>query len=238
MNQGQKILILKYRAMGDAIIGLSTVQYLRELFPNSYIIYGVPAWTAPLFKSSQTAADEILPIKLDTPREWLDLWQYLLNQNIEMIYEMFQSGRTSKFFSLFSLMTGRPYFFHNHHQTAWKNPKIKNQGEIKPIIQRDLDGLYYQVGIQRSHQIPSFLDYIPKLSARNIQQKKKKIIYGVVATRETKKLPLEIYLEVAQLIEAFDPQVEIQIPLSHSPEDCEAGRKILKLKARKLKRLL
>jgi heptosyltransferase-2 len=237
MSGQQKILILKHRAMGDAIIGLSGVQYIRNLYPDAYIIYGVPLWTAPLFSNVLTAADEILPISLSRPQDWLNLWQFLIDLKIDLVYEMFQSGRTGKFFGLFSQVTGKPYLFHNHHSDARKNPKILDQGSIKPIIQRDLDGIFYQMTSSANAIKPHHFDYEPKMKMKlHLTEKQssntdqKKVIFGVVATRDTKKLPLNTYINLAQEIERIDRNIKILVPLSSSREDKGIGDQLLRLK--------
>ena len=50
--------------MGDSIMGLSTVSYLKSIFPKAKVSYATPAWVAPLYDKVQTDADEILPVDL------------------------------------------------------------------------------------------------------------------------------------------------------------------------------
>ncbi len=203
-------------------MGLSTVQYFRQLFPKSTIIYGVPQWTKPIFDKIETDADVIYPLKLNSLTDMLDLWNDLIDLKVELIHEMHQSGRGKKAFSLFSLLKNIPYTFHNHHlKTA---SKVIDQGIIKSLIQRDLDGAYSFYG--KDLKIPSYLEYEPKMSLK-LNDKKKRIIFGVVATRDTKKWPLEHYKKLAQLIFDSFPQYEIKIPLSLSLEDLKLKEMIL-----------
>lgn len=205
-------------------MGLSTVQYFRELYPESTIIYGVPQWTAKVFAETKTAADFIYPLKMNSMNEVIDLWTDLLNFKVDLIHEMHQSGRGQKVFSSFCALKKIPYTAHNHHKKS--GTKVVGQGEIKPLIQRDLDGVYSFWG--KHQQIPNYLEYPPLMEVANFKEKKR-IIFGVVATRETKKWPLSHFKKLAELILTHDPQMEIVIPLSLSVPDMKLKEEIVKL---------
>lgn len=207
--------IVKNRALGDSIMGLSTVQYLRELYPESRIIYAVPAWIAPLYKNVKTAADEIYPLRMNSMSEVFDLYAYLINEKVDAIHEMHQSGRGNKIFSLYSFFSRTPYTFHNHHLEG--GTKVIDQGVKKELIQRDLDGLYSFYGLNKP--LPNFLSYVPALELDENIEAKKTIILGVVATRATKMWPHKNYAELARLISIAHPDYSIVIPLSKSADD-------------------
>lgn len=213
--------IVKNRALGDSIMGLSSVQYLRDLYPDSWIIYGVPAWVAPLYKNVKTAADEIYPLHLNRFSDWLDLYCDLLNKKVDAIHEMHQSGRGQKVFSLFHFFSRIPYSFHNHHLSG--GTQVIDQGEKKELIQRDLDGVYSYYG--RAQALPHFLGYSPVMIPSKVSAKKR-IILGVVATRETKMWPLKNYVQLAHLVAKNFPDREIVIPLSRSAADLGLKKKL------------
>lgn len=221
MFQPKTIFIAKNRALGDAIMGLSTVQYFRDLYPESTIIYGVPQWTAKVFAETKTAADFIYPLKINSMSEIIELWSDLLNFQVDFIHEMHQSGRGQKVFSSFSVLKKIPYTAHNHHKKS--GTKVIDQGVIKPLIQRDLDGVYSFWG--KGQKRPHYLDYPPQMEVAN-PIVKKRLIFGVVATRETKKWALENFKKLAELIKDFDSQIEIVIPLSLSLPDLKLKKEI------------
>ncbi|OFZ16552.1 MAG: hypothetical protein A2X86_12210 [Bdellovibrionales bacterium GWA2_49_15] len=221
-NHPDRILILKYRALGDSLIGLGTVQYLKSLYPASEIIYGVPAWVAPLYRNVTGAFDKILPLDLENVTGWIKTWQQIAKLHPGLIYEMFQSGRTEKFFSIYSRVKGVPYSFHNHHQKA--PGKILDQGIIKPVIQRDLDGVFSLL-TDRQQPCPSYLDFCPQLKISG-GPKKQRLIFGVVATRMTKMWPLENYVALAQKMIRTFPACKIAIPLSTSAADLEIKNRL------------
>lgn len=137
---------------------------------------------------------------------------------------MQQSGRGAKIFKILSLVLRVPYTFHNHHlkhQTG-----VVDQGKTKPILQRDLDGVYSFLG---SGEIPQFLDFIPTLKSKQSINKKQRIIFGVVATRKTKMWPLSYYVELAKLIQGHFPQFEIGIALSKSEADLQIKKELEEL---------
>ncbi len=205
-------------------MGLSTVQYFRDLYPESTIIYGVPQWTAKVFEETKTAADFIYPLKMNTLNEIIDLWSDLLNFNVDMIHEMHQSGRGQKAFSTFCALKKIPYTAHNHHKKS--GTSVLDQGVIKPLIQRDLDGVYSFWG--KIAKIPDYINYPPDMRVKDLGSKKR-IIFGVVATRETKKWPLNYFKQLAELIFQHNPFIEIVIPLSTSKADLRLKNEIQEL---------
>lgn len=215
MKNPKHILLVKNRAMGDAIMGLSTLQYLRQLYPQSMISYAVPAWIAPLFNNVECAADQIIALELKNFSKSAKLLYQLLMTDIDYIHECHLSGSSYKFFKLFSLLKRIPYSFHNHHL---KISSVFDQGKTKPLIQRDLDGVYTFLN-QNQKAPPRYLDFEPKIEVKNYKNTNRKIILGIVATRETKMWPLPFYNELATIIFREFDQVEIIVPLSSSTFD-------------------
>jgi len=213
------ILVVKNRALGDSVIGLSAIQYIRELFPQAHIIYGVPSWIAPLYGNIKTAADEVMPLDLNSLGDWTRLWRELSRRKVDTVHELFQSGRTAKFFKIYCLLKNVQYTYHNHHLKS--GGVVHDQGVIKPAIQRDLDGVYSH--LTKRVEYPSYLDYQPSIGLSEPQDSKRPreayIILGVVATRETKTWPLSYFVELTKLILQNFPDLTIKIPLSRSQVD-------------------
>lgn len=213
------ILVVKHRAMGDAIIGLSTIQYLKQQYPEAKITYITPKWITPLFNQVKTHADSIEGIKLDSLSDWWNTYMLIHRINPDCIFEMFQSGRTKKFFKFYSAMKGIPYFAHNHHT---KQGIVHDQGIIKANIQRDLDGAWTFFS---KDDVPNYQNFYPKMILNS--KKRDQVIFGVVATRETKIWPLEYYARLSHLIKE-----DIIIPLSNSKDDQAIKEKLIDLKIR------
>ena len=112
--QFKKILVVKNRGLGDAVIGLSSVQFLRQSFPDAKIIYAIPGWTASLLQGPHTSADHIFALDLTSIKGYLSLFKEL--RNVDCVFELHQGGKTGKALSIFSKLLGFSYFFHNHHQ--------------------------------------------------------------------------------------------------------------------------
>ncbi len=205
--------------MGDSIIGLGALSYLRELFPNSQIVYGVPGWIAPLYEKIEICADSVFGFNLKNLSDHLDFWNYLTNEKFDLIYEMHQNSRTSRILRVFSKLRSTPYYYHNHHL---KNGPVLDQGVKKANIQRDLDGIYSMVrknGLDIP--VPSYLNYEPKI--KNTQEKSKIVTLGIVATRQTKMWPIENFVEISNALCSLG--YKVLIPISGSQLD-----KTLKLK--------
>lgn len=216
------IFILKYRALGDSIMGLSTISYLRSIYPNSKIYYGVRGWTSALYERVKTDADGVIPVRFDSFSDYIKMWKLFNLLDVDHIHELHLSGRTKKFCKLYSKLTGTKYTFHNHHLDA-KGPAVHDQGVLKPLIQRDLDGAYTYLG--EKGEVPSYLDYEPRFLDFEVE-KDFSVTFGVVATRATKMWPLENYARLAEVIKESFPHYKIKVPLSPSEQDSQIKKRL------------
>lgn len=221
-RQIKKVLVVKNRAMGDAIIGLGAIQYLKSILPNGEIIYATPSWITPLFENVKIAADQVIPLDLKGAASWWPMAKRLHELKIDAIFEMFQSGRGKKFFSLYSFIHRIPYYAHNHHIQIGP---VQDQGKIKSNIQRDLDGAWSF--FDGKGTVPDYLDFEPLIE--NPVRKVKKIIFGVVATRQTKMWDLQNFATIKGYINQEFSSWEIQIPLSQSDQDQKLKQSLISL---------
>ena len=221
----QTILVVKNRAMGDSVMGLATIQYIKELYPKARIIYSLPSWITKLYKNVDIACDEVVSCDLKTASDWFKFFRKIRSIKPDVIFEMHQAGRTKKFFEIYSKLFKTPYFFHNHHLKSGGN--IHDQGVIKAVIQRDLDGVFSTLTSKERH--PEFLNYTPIIEFQKDQVNR--IILGVVATRETKMWPLRFYVDLAELIKKSFPSISIEVPLSTSSVDTAIKDKLIDLGA-------
>lgn len=210
-----KILLIKYRALGDAVLGLSSVAYLKRLFPEASITYGVPDWVNPLFFDLETKADNFLPLNFNSLTDWVKTYLKIRRHKFDYIIELNQSGRTSKFFKLFKLLHPyTPYLGHNHNTSKGK---VLDQGIKKPNIQRDLDACWT---LFKKGEVPHYLELPPQMKNHKNLIKEETIVLGVVATRDSKMWPLEYFIGLMNsLIEKYGPELKFVIPLSHQFKD-------------------
>lgn len=208
------LLVIKNRALGDSVITLGAIQYLRDNLKDTEIIYAVPSWIYPLYKNVQTAAHKVIPMDLKTMGDWWELYKVLRAFEVDTVLEFFQSGRTSKFFRFMAAMGKINYFYHNHHKSVGD---VHDQGVIKSNIQRDLDAAWTYFGNPDNY--PNYIHYTPSMGVT--VTKKHQITFGVVATRQTKMWPMESYRDLARLIYNDDPEIKIIIPLGPGDEDLE-----------------
>jgi len=214
----KNILVVKNRALGDSIMGLSSISYLKQHLPKAKITYAIPGWIHPLYLNCSSDADKYLPLNLSTPFDYLKLAGLLVAQKFDLIIELHQTGRTSRFFKIYSILTKTKYIYHNHNLKTGRF--IFDQGIKKPSIQRDLDCCYSTLVkyINLDLQIPNYLHYPPTLNTASTN-KEKLIVLGVVATRKTKLWPIENYIELIKLILDNYGDYKFIIPLSTNAID-------------------
>ncbi len=208
------LLVVKNRALGDSVITLGAIQYLRDTLKDTEIIYAVPSWIYPLYKNVQTSAHKVIPLDFKTTKDWWNAYKTIRGFEVDTVLEFFQSGRTSKFFGLLSKLGLIKYHFHNHHK---KVGDVHDQGVIKSNIQRDLDAAWTYFG--KKEVYPHYQDFTPAMSIP--VEKKHQITFGVVATRKTKMWSMESYRDLAELIYQDDPQMKIIIPLGPGDDEIE-----------------
>ena len=219
-----RIVLVKNRGMGDSIMGLSALSYMRRLFPDKFIAYAIPAWICPLYSVVETDADEIWPLDLNGLKGWVKSWEQF--KGVDIIYEMFQSGRTGTFFRWHRRLNRGSYFYHNHHL---KEGPVFRQGNVMlPAIQRDLDGIWTFFAKEREWPVPDYRKFVPRMRLhKSISQRENIIILGVVATVDTKIWSLNNYCLLAKSIRKYFPHWRIVIPLAFSDTECE--KELLKL---------
>ena len=163
-------------------MGLGTLRYMRSLFPDAFIAYAIPDWICPLYDNVQTDADQILPFRLRGVKDWMKNWNRF--SSFDIIYEMFQSGRTGNYFRWYQHFHKCTYLYHNHHV---KNGPIFRQGNVKlPAIQRDLDGVWTFFGKEKGFPVPNYLNFPPQIDLLESKPRRENIIIlGVVATSDT-----------------------------------------------------
>lgn len=215
----KNILLVKNRALGDSIMGLSSISYIKSVLKQSKVTYALPSWIVPFYQNIGTEADDYLELSFNGMGDYYKLWKEVRNKNYDLIIELNQRGSSANFFKFYSLMTRTPYYFHNHNDAAKNKIPIKASEERLPNIQRDLNGVWsiLQQKYDLNRPVPSYLDFTPTLKCQI--KTTKKIVLGVVATRQTKMWPLEYYKNLANLIIENHPEIKVVIPLSNSELD-------------------
>jgi len=218
----KRILVLKNRAIGDSLIGLSCLKYLKHLYPDAKITYALPEGITPIFKNINSFADEVLSFDLSSFSGMLKLLSQVLSKKFDIIFELHQGGRSGKLLEIFSDISGTPYYYHNHNKS---HGAVLDQGVIKPIIQRDLDGVWsglVKKGYLSSLDIvPQYEAFEPQVFVKGELPQTNRYVFGITATRDTKMWPLEFYNAFAHKLLSQDSFAEILIPMSTSKRDQE-----------------
>lgn len=201
------------------MITLGAISYLRHKLKDATIDYGVPASILPLFSEVKCDASSLFGIDFKSLSGIFSFLTRLRASKYDLIIELHQSGRSEKILTFFSLLTRTKYIFNNHQKT-----------KQAPATLRDLRILldYFN----EKNEIKA-LDYPPKFFLPNTP-KKEQVVFGVVATRETKMWPLTHFVELAQLIKSFRPSIEIIVPLSASKMDQEIKDRLSELDKNKI----
>jgi len=227
----KNIFIFKNRGLGDAILGLSSVAWLKSIYPYAKVVYGVPHWVHPLFTEVKTLCDEIIPLKLEGISDFFDFYKFFNERRFDLILELHQTGRSKIFFNTFGRLIQTKYFYHNHHIKNDKENFILDQGVTKPNIQRDLDGVYSAIKyIEGSVElpIPYYLQWLPQVSIEP-RNPNGDIVLGVVATRQAKMWPLEYYAILLGMIKNKGFSKKILIPVSNEPKDRVIQEALIKI---------
>lgn len=198
----KKILVVKNSSLGDSIMGLGTITYLRQHFPKSYIIYAVPADIATVYQKVQTDADAIMPLQFShkLPCVYAN-WKQLSPHKIDIIYEMPQAPETANLFRAYSFLKRCYSYF---YVTGGKNPTSS--------LQLDIEGAWKFVPQKKGGKRPNYLDFPPRLFPfpRN---KSNLVILGINPKIEEAREEIKNYLELAQEMRKVYPKYQIAIPL-------------------------
>jgi heptosyltransferase-2 len=222
----KKILVVKNRAMGDAVLGLSAIQYLKKCLPSVHITYATPEWMVDLFRTDLSEIDQVIPLNFSGAISWAKTFLELKKSHYDVILELNQSGRSGHFFKMYSLVNSVPYYFHNHNLKTGEF--VVDQGLRKPNIQRDLDLVYSYLTkvLNLNLEKPNYLDFQPQI--KNKASKSKEIVLGVVATRETKMWPSKNWTQFIQDFHVKYPDWKIIIPVSKNSLDQKIKSDILR----------
>lgn len=226
-NEFKNILIIKNRALGDSIFGLSVFKYLKSILPQTKLTYALPRWITKLYQNVEIDADTILPMDLN------GLWGQILFLNhirkgkYDAIIELHESSRSIRLVKIARFLFGIPYFTHNHHLDRFQMTGIYDQGIRKAITQRDLDGVFsFLRFFKLASTPPDHLEFCPEIKT-STEDTTKKIIIGIVATREEKKWPLSHYAKLISLLAHECPEHQFKVPVSPSIEDQSSGKSLL-----------
>jgi heptosyltransferase-2 len=223
----QNILVVKHRALGDSIIGLSSIAYLKSIFPNAKVTFALAAWTVDLYRECETPCDAFIELKLDSLKGAWRFYRTLAKGRFDLVIELHQSGRTFKIINLASRFMGFHYVYHNHNLK--KGHFIKDQGVRKPILQRDLDTCWSalkHLGYE-DLPVPNYLDWSPSIKPLKTKERQKPVVVlGVVASRPDKQWPLGHFIELMRFLKSMGHDLHFLIPLSNSQADQELATHI------------
>ncbi len=213
--------------MGDAVLGLSAVQFLKEIFPESTIDYATPAWMSSLFED-ESSIHASIPLDFKNLGAWIRTFFKLKKHSYDVILEFNQAGRSGNFFKLYANLFGIPYYYHNHNLKTGEF--VIDQGKRKPNIQRDLDLVYSYATKILSLKVnyPQYINYEPQFH-QPASQRKNILVLGTVATRQTKMWPSEYWVQFVGQFLRFNPDWKVIIPMSNNELDQKIKKDLMSL---------
>lgn len=214
----KNILVVKNRALGDSVFGLSVFPYLKSVYPQARLTYALPSWITQLYQKVATDVDSFLPFDLSGVGGQLRFLNDIRRGKFDAIIELHDNPRSHRILEVARFLFGVPLFGHNHHLSHRTMTGVFEQGIRKAITQRDLDGVYSFVRFFKPEaKPPHFLDFQPRLSSDSVRQENK-IVLGIVATRSEKLWPVEHF---AKLIDLLSEQGSYHfiVPISASEQD-------------------
>jgi ADP-heptose:LPS heptosyltransferase len=207
MLNPKRILVTKFRAMGDTILLTAALKELHRVYPNAAIHAAVPEpwiWLLEGFPG----VTKLLPITWHNDRAArTKAATRLAFQLRKESYDIVCSFHSSPAAAMVALSTGakvRSVHFHSFKaKNLYSTVEIPGKGTMKPVVERDLDTIRgLGIRVQEGVMPEIFLKTEEKAFAREEFRAwgLKRPVLGVAlgASRTTKIWPLHRFAEVAQ----------------------------------------
>ena len=202
----KKILAIKLRALGDTVIMSASLLALKKAYPNSEIDVLVTNTWASLLEN-HPAVNRIWKYERhkDAPSRAKAVAKLALKLRKEK-YDCVVNFHASPSSSALAYALGskvRSIHFHGHQdKNRYSTVTVPGKGELKPIIERDLDTVRaLGVLIDEPYTPQIFLNEDEIKEAENRIQvlglKKPILCLGIGASRSTKSWPLDRYASIA-----------------------------------------
>lgn len=202
----RKILAIKLRALGDTVLMTAALQELRRAYPNAEIhVVATNTWASLLeknpaidrvwlyerHKSATARARNVAKLALNLRKEKFDV---VVN---------FHASPSSSALAFAVGAKVRAIHFHGHHdKNRYSTVVIPGKGELKPIIERDMDAVRaLGVSVPEGRLPRIFLD--PReideslLRIRRMGISGPLLCLGIGASRPTKVWPLDRFATMA-----------------------------------------
>jgi len=204
-------------------MGLSSVQYLKDIFPDSNITYGVSERAIPLFKHYKNINVEVRSMNFSAGN-WLNEFKFLKRNKFDLIIELQQRGRTEKFFGIFKLLSSSKYYF-----SDW----TRKEGGItpEPVIQKDLDCVWSAAKKFMGKDIPyqpSYKNYTPVFYTGKLKVKTNKfrVVVGISAGVSSRIWSLSNFRKLIEMLNGEYKDISFLIPVEKDDKFDEITSKI------------
>lgn len=205
----RRILIIRLRSIGDAVLATPSLIALRRFLPDAQIDILLEDWVAPLLEDFD-AVDNVISFKKDDLKSRLQTAWQIRRNNYDIVFN-FHGGTTSGFFVRASgaqhrigFSHYRYTFFHNHRLSSsadfWKKEPTHSAEQQLALL-----GF---TGVPVEDKLKSFLK-VNKKARNSIEEKLRSAIPNLkseialihpVAAFETKQWATEKFAETADFL--------------------------------------
>lgn len=211
MKDIKKILIIRFRQIGDAVLATALCNTLKESFPHAEIHFVLNKGIAPLFEH-HPAIDKIITFDKKENKNFriyiTKIWKLTHNEKYDVIIDMRSTIRTL-FFSLFSLRTpfriGRikwySRFLHNYrmdvYNDALKTDMVKRNSLLAAPLEK-VHPIQYTDRFDISLSDKEISDFRLYMESEGIDFTNPVILIGVTTKLQHKKWDTTRMAEVIQ----------------------------------------
>jgi len=188
----QKILAVKLRALGDTVILTASLRALTEKFPGAQVDVVIPEAYFEILRGFPGIGRVFLWPQGSKFKPYWSLLPELRAEKYDAVLNFHASPSTAQF-CRFVGARERVIHFHGHRdENRFSTLPIAGKGEVKPIIERDLDGVR-ALGVVVN---PGSMKTQVMVSRRH--GAKSKLILSPGASRPTKQWPLKNFETLAR----------------------------------------
>ena len=228
-----KILVIRFKQIGDSILGSVICNSLKETFPDSTIDYVLYEHVSPVFENHKSI-DNVISI---SKKEQKNLFLYLMKvfkvtrKKYDIVIDIMSTPK-SEFFTLFSLgakyRIGRAKKYRGYTYTD----KIEESNNSKDKVDKFLKMLK---PLEKKYEVKYNNNYTINITKEEkIYMREKMITAGidfskaVFACAINSRVPRKVYPieNMMQVIKALLDKLNIQIIFYYSPDEKDFAKKV------------
>ncbi|MDD1784114.1 hypothetical protein LRP49_23345 [Enterovibrio sp. ZSDZ35] len=211
--------------MGDCIISLSAIKYLKELGNFSEIHFGVAPRHASLFKKSLSSDVMTFGADYRSFKGIISFFKKISEINPDYIIEFSPVRRTGKVIHSHKVLTRAKYqYFSSKIDTiSWPDDLTSTS-----CLNSDLNDIWCAFGAD--HDLPSVAQYLPPTLESSVLNSRPFIAMSMASSSEDHMPSVKHFLELVDSVANRFPDKEIVIPTSNSALDQKIKTQLMQSK--------